>query len=256
PTWARWEGAYVVGDQAVLAYTVGTTEVRELPGSVRVGDEVGLVRTIRTGAVAQPLTMVVAEWRGSGEVVVDGDVAEIHEAAGDSLTAVGLVDAPAGARLQVVEDRHAVVTLPAGTPASLFRVVVWRGPSSGRASFDGMLSGPTEMIEFEEGGEAHWPGRTTTAGELAPDTSAYVVDEIGLPIANPGRRNLRPSDVAFFSDGRAAVSTFDGDVWIVSGLDAGLERLEWARFASGLYEPMSLEIVQDEVYVYSRSGVV
>lgn len=255
PAVARWEGLYVAGDRAVLAYTVGGTEIRELPGRVGAGEEVGVVRTFRTGATERPLSLVVAEWQGQARVDASDDLASVVGAAGDSMTAIGLVDAPAGVRLRVVDERHAVVELPAGTPPALFRVVVWRGPAAARDRFRDMLAGPTEMIDFASGGPPHWEGSVTTSAELAPDTAAYVVDEITLPVVNPWRRNIRPSDIAFFSDGRAAVSTYEGDVWIVSGLTEQLDRLEWRRFASGLYEPMSLEIVDDQLYLYSRSGL-
>ena len=71
-------------------------------------------------------------------------------------------------------------------------------------------------------GSAHEGPRLRT---LAPDSAAYVVDEVVLPLNNPWARNVRPSDIAFFADGRAAVTTFEGDVWIVDGLEDDLERL-------------------------------
>jgi mono/diheme cytochrome c family protein len=67
---------------------------------------------------------------------------------------------------------------------------------------------------------------------------------------------VRAADLDFFSDGRAAVVTFEGDVWIVSGIDRGLEKLEWKRFASGLYESLNVAVVRDTVYVYDRQGIV
>jgi mono/diheme cytochrome c family protein len=251
----RWNGVYVVGDRAVLSYTVGGAEIRELPGSVKVGSEVGIVRTFQTGAVPQTLTLVAAEVAGAARVEARGSTAFFFET-GDSVTAVGLADAPPGARLEVVEERYATVVLPAGIASSLFRVVVWRGPETEQSSFAAMLQGGSRMIEHADGGPEHWSAIVETTGRLSPDTSAFVVDQIGLPVNNPWRRNIRPSDVAFFADGRAAVTTFEGDVWIATGLDAGLEKVEWKRFASGLYEPMSIEIVDDRVYVYSRSGLV
>jgi hypothetical protein len=57
----------------------------------------------------------------------------------------------------------------------------------------------------------------------------------------------------FFSDGtRAAVSTWDGDIWIVSGIDESLKNLQWKRFASGMYETLGLRIVNDQIYTSGR----
>src|SRR5699024_10035851 len=35
-----------------------------------------------------------------------------------------------------------------------------------------------------------------------------------------------------------------------------LKQLEWSRFASGLYEPMSIEIVDETIYVFGKEGIV
>ena len=59
----------------------------------------------------------------------------------------------------------------------------------------------------------------------------------------------------FFPDGRAAVCTFHGDVFIVSGLDAALQQVTWRRFATGLYHPLGLKIVNGEIYVSGRDGI-
>ena len=67
---------------------------------------------------------------------------------------------------------------------------------------------------------------------------------------------MRAADVDFFSDGRAAVVTFEGDVWVVSGIDRGLQKLQWRRFASGLYEPLNVAVVRDTIYVHDRQGIV
>jgi cytochrome c2 len=253
----RWNGLYVHGDRVVLSYEAHGTTIHEQPGSVAVDGEVGIVRAFRTGPVATPLTLVAAEFPDGYASRVEGNTALIYHGHGnDTIAAVGLADAPRGARLRVVDNRYVTVELPRGTRANLFRVVLWRGAAEDRAKFSRMLQGRTAMVEFSRGGPAHWPGITTTAGVIAPDTSAYVVDRVTLPMPNQWRRNVRAADVDFFSDGRAALVTFEGDVWIVSGLDDDLQRIEWKRFASGHYEPMSVRVVDDQVYVYGREGIV
>src|SRR5205823_4481324 len=84
---------------------------------------------------------------------------------------------------------------------------------------------------------------------------AYVMDNIALPHDNPWKRNVRLADLAFFKDGRAAAVTFDGDVWIISGLKGDLQKIEWRRFTSGLHEPLSLCIRNDEIFVFDRNGI-
>ncbi|MCI0536560.1 MAG: c-type cytochrome [Verrucomicrobiales bacterium] len=100
-----------------------------------------------------------------------------------------------------------------------------------------------------------WPQTLTTRGSLSPATNAYVVDNIALPLVNPWRRNVRPDSLAFFNDGRAAAVTFDGDVWLISGLNGDLNSVQWRRFASGLHEPQSLCIRDEEIFVFDRNGI-
>lgn len=90
-----------------------------------------------------------------------------------------------------------------------------------------------------------------------------------MPLENPWKRNVRLADVAFLNDqGDAAGVTFDGDVWLISGLKGDLEKVTWKRFASGLHEPMSLVVrnaevgkrnaestSKPEILVFDRNGI-
>jgi hypothetical protein len=67
---------------------------------------------------------------------------------------------------------------------------------------------------------------------------------------------MRLTAFDFFADPtRAAVATFDGDVWLVSGIDADLDELRWRRFAAGLFQPLGIRIVEDTVYVLGRDQI-
>ena len=50
--------------------------------------------------------------------------------------------------------------------------------------------------------------------------------------------------------------TLDGDVWIVRGLRRARHGPSaWRRFASGLHEPMTLAIRDEQIYVFDRNGI-
>ncbi|AHG93485.1 cytochrome c class I (plasmid) [Gemmatirosa kalamazoonensis] len=256
PERGRWNGVYVAGREAVLSYTVAGTEVREQLGSAAVGGQVALTRTVRTGAARQPLTLVVADVVGGTDAAVLGDTALVFQGpARDTVTAVSVTGAPDGAALAVEHGRHVVLRIPAGAGGT-FRVTAWRGAAAARGALASLLAAPVRMAEHERGGPAHWPAVATTHGVAAPDSADYVLDRLTLPLPNAWRRNVRVADLDFFADGRAAVVTFEGDVWIVSGIDRGLARLSWRRFASGLYEPLSIAVVRDTIYVHDRQGLV
>ncbi len=100
-----------------------------------------------------------------------------------------------------------------------------------------------------------WPQVVTTHATRSKARDAYVVDNIPLPLVNPWRRNVRLADIAFFKDGRAAGVTFDGDVWMISGLGDGADDVSWRRFASGLHEPLGLCVRGDDLFVFDRNGI-
>ena len=77
-----------------------------------------------------------------------------------------------------------------------------------------------DLRNWVRGGPARWKTPVTTAGKLGPDDRAYTVDTLAVPADNPWKSWLRPSAIDFLSDGRLAVASMDGDVWMVSGIDA------------------------------------
>lgn len=110
-----------------------------------------------------------------------------------------------------------------------------------------------------EAAPRHWKEPVTTGPAVKavlPPTAALIYDDLKLPVPNPWKRNVRLSGLDFFSDGRAALCTFDGDVWIVSGMSGADGKLSWQRFASGLHEPQSLAIVGGVIQVFDRNGIV
>lgn len=128
------------------------------------------------------------------------------------------------------------------------------GPGSGSGS---VIFGKGGLLpRGRERRAGRWPDVLVVKGTLGQSGSAaYVRDRIALPLDNPWRRAVRPSSIAFFEDGRAAVSTVDGDLWIVSGLEKTLGSVSWRRFTCGLHEPYSVVIRDGEIFVFDRSGL-
>jgi glucose/arabinose dehydrogenase/mono/diheme cytochrome c family protein len=100
-----------------------------------------------------------------------------------------------------------------------------------------------------------WPQEITTSVKPSAAKTAYVVDHVALPTDNPWRRAVRPGDVQFFKDGTAAVITLDGDVWLVRGLNDPSGKVRWKRFASGLHEPMTLAIRDEQIFAFDKNGI-
>lgn len=106
--------------------------------------------------------------------------------------------------------------------------------------------------------KTQWPDIISTKGIVGQsDTEALVVDTITLPTNNPYNAWMRPGGFDFFKDGKSmAMSTWSGDVWIATGLDSSLQNLKWKRYASGLYQPLGLKIINEKVWVQCRDQII
>ena len=92
---------------------------------------------------------------------------------------------------------------------------------------------------------------------IGRDAGPFAVDLLPVPQSNPWLCQLRLSGFDFLADGRrAAVCTWDGDVWLVDGVDRPEKGLAWRRIASGLFQPLGLKTVADAIYVCCRDQIV
>src|SRR5579862_2581572 len=231
--WGRYTGVYLNGTKAIFSYTVGKTSVLEtmdLEGEA-------FARTLQVGASEAAMELMIAA--ASPDLHVEG---------------IGL---PAGAKIVTV-DRQIRLQLAAGAQAS-FKILLAGGGESKREAFAALVQAspkPADLGSLTKGGAPRWPESIQTQGVLSKDKGPYVVDALTLPEKNPWHAKMRIGGIDFFSDmSRAAVCTWDGDVWIVSGIDASLEKLTWKRFATGLYQPLGLRIVNDQIYTVGHDQI-
>src|SRR5581483_11522105 len=94
------------------------------------------------------------------------------------------------------------------------------------------------------GGPKRWPAVPHTPVIAGRDDGPFAVDVLVHPERNPWGCQMRFTGFDFFPDGStAALCTWDGDVWLVRGLDLRADGLTWQRIASGLFQPLGLKIV-------------
>lgn len=249
-SWARYRGLYLSEAGPVLHYTVGECKVLDAPSFA---DGV-FTRVLNLGPTGAALTHLVAfEEKAKGRVEA-GNLAVLEK--GDQLVVAG-VNGAAGATWKV-EDGKALLTLPASKEAVRCALVVARIAKDQLATFRDAVNKarPADLTPRTKGGPTRWKETVTTKGTLGTGTGAYVLDTITVPENNPYKSWMRFGGVDFFSDGRAAVSTWSGDVWVVSGIDDKLDKVTWKRFATGLFQPLGLKIVDDRVHVLGREGIV
>jgi hypothetical protein len=213
--WAKYRGLYRHGDQTVFSYTVGKVGVLE---SISLEGQ-AFVRTFRIEPSDAAMHVMLAE----------GDV-PLAVSSGKVIRDSGR------AWLEVEPHRE----------AALLKVVI--GGTEATT--------PADLAPLTKGGPARWTDPIETKGVVSPEAGPYVVDRLTLPDANPWKAKMRVGGFDFFADGtRAALCTWDGDVWVVSGIDEKLEKLSWKRFAAGLYQPLGLRIVDDVVYAVGHDQI-
>jgi len=245
--WVHYRGLYQHGDQVVLKYAVGGVEVLELPGFA----DGAFTRTIQPLGAAKSLRLVVASLPGAPELKADGDAAVAADPAGQQTVAARVAGAAQAA--WAVEDGLLVLTVtdqPAGRP---FRVAIRGG--GGAAEAPRLAAAPADLRPLTQGGPARWTEQPVTAGRPGEGDAAYVVDWITEPYPNVYHTRTFFGGFDFLPDGRAAICAFHGDVWIVSGLDEKLEKLTWKRFATGLFQPLGLKVVDGKIHVAGRDQI-
>ncbi|MAF66962.1 MAG: hypothetical protein CMJ84_15065 [Planctomycetes bacterium] len=267
--WLDYHGRFVHGDQLVLSYAIEGREVLELPGVDRASGLSVVTHRLTVGPGEHPLLLgcvrapsegegpsLIGWWEGPGA----GAWTTAFVGTGEGRAALAF---RGKARLRWFEDgRRAALEIPPSDGETQMWILRAGGLSlESVAGFTRLLDNTAERplppppTELLGGGPVLWPEELVTRGELGAQ-QPYALDTLVLPAANPWNAWLRTSALDFFPDGRAVVSTYGGDVWIVSGIDEALEELRWKRYAAGLFEPMGLRIIDGKILVTCRDRIV
>ena len=183
-------------------------------------------------------------------------------AAGDDVAPIRKPDAAAptgplyvgllggGLKLDQPTPGEVFIGIPAGKKNLRFKVVY----SDEHEDLE-EIAAAADISGLTKGGPTQWPDTITTKGMLGKE-KPYATDQIPLPETNPWSSKIKFSGFDFFSDNtRLAVCTWNGDVWIASGIDGDLDEITWKRYAAGLFETLGLKIVDDIVYVTCKDQI-
>ncbi|MFT5131432.1 MAG: hypothetical protein ACI8W8_005068, partial [Rhodothermales bacterium] len=239
--WAHYKGLYVDGDVVVLRYSVGSANVLERVTLETVGESHAIVRNFEISG-GGALSLVVAD--------ADNASATAKSASfGDSTARVSGAEGSFEAA-----DGQVVLKIPAN--AGRFKLFLVAGDAAEADAIVAASAAPASLAAHTNGGPAHWGDPIVTKGERGADDKAYTIDRITIPFDNPFGSRMRIGGLDFFSDPtKAAVSTWSGDVWVVSGIDDSLENLSWKRFATGGHETLGLKIVDDVIYTVADDQI-
>ena len=242
----RYNGHYPHGQDTIISYSVQGREVLESPKLEEI-EEVAVVHhrlTIKPGG--NQLELIVLDER--------------PEIKGNSATAgfskVWLQTDNKGLKFRTSENGKLVLHIPASNKAIHLNVALAHDESESTKN-KRPTNQVTNLADKTKGGPRRWKSTHTLKGRLATSTfQGYVMDSITVPLKNAYNSWMRTSSLAFFPDGRLAVGTLPGDIWIVSGINDKLDKITWQRFAAGLYEPLGMKVVDGVLTAITRGRLV
>lgn len=223
----RHFGGYIVaGKSGVLQYECQGTQVREWYEA----DRKGLRRHLAVAAGEELLFLIAA---GDFQVTASGATSPKLSVASNH----------PGLKLET-RDGKLFARLTAATQE--------RRVSLSYAEDKAVAAGKTPATPAA--GAARWSqGSDARIQEATKSGPGWIMDRVGLPENNPSKRRVRPADLVFLAPDKAAVVTFEGDVW---RLNLASGRVRWTRIAAGLCEPLSIEQVGGVLQVFTRNGVI
>jgi putative heme-binding domain-containing protein len=232
--WAKFRGVHHYGDRTILDYTVGDAPVLELlsvEADPKRPDVIAFARTLEIGKSSRDLLLRLAPGTTSCALV------------GSS---------PAKT---VAKDGFHLVRISASATPLRFKVLVAKCDQSALDSLAKASSQPLALEPLTKGGPDRWPEAIATTMAFGKTEGAFAVDSLELPDRNPWNALVRPTGFDFLDADRMAVCTWDGDVWIASGLSRANGKLSWKRIASGLFQPLGLKIRDGELFVCCRDQI-
>jgi type 1 glutamine amidotransferase len=255
--WGRYKGLHLHGKRVVLAYTVGGAEVKESPWIETVAGQEVLVRTIEVGPSKSAVSVLFADPVGGpkelGGVPGRNPLSVTRLLADKKRSAVAVATGMDDMESMLQSDRL-WMKIPPGDKVRRFRFFYWQGPTKDidgvRAAVAKLPAAP-DLSKWTKAGPSRYPRPLVTRGEVARDDAPYVLDTLTVPYDNPSSALFFCTGLDFLADGRIALCTAHGDVWLVT-FDDKLQKVEWKRFATGLYQPLGLKVVDGKVVVLER----
>jgi putative heme-binding domain-containing protein len=279
--WAHYDGQYRHGDQVVLAYTVGDSSVLEMPSVETRRTYPVLSRTFNVGPRARRMVLQVARapktprltlvcldppnhaftFLGPSGALSEHGPAGATPARGETVGIfAGVSPQFLGLAWSTTPEGDLRLTIPPGVNPLRFtlKVASLSSAADATALASSMTNGMTvDLAPLTHGGLARWPEELKTRIKPGRGDGPFAVDEFELPESNPWLCQLRLTGFDFIDKGRqAAICTWDGDVWLVRGIDAAAGEITWKRIASGLFQPLGLKVRGGNVFVACRDQIV
>ena len=251
---ATYRGLRLHDWQVLLSYAIDQTDVAETVWLESDAPVDTIMRQIEVGPSGQSLAYKL----GDGSEAERGDPDTQRQqtlGSADDSTTLRLIDSAEGASLHRHDDGVWLHLTPR-EESTIVTLAAARGVASRSQEFADWLHTfrpGNQIAKLRRPGPRRWGAPLFTAIELAEATDqAYVADEIGVPFINPHQALFFTSSLDFFEDGTIALCTAHGDVWVVRLSGPPREEASWQRFATGLYQPLGIQVVDGKIVVLGR----
>lgn len=254
----RYDGLTRNGKRTVLHWNVAGIEVLESPWFVIDGGVRMFTRTLEIAPSKEEIRILLASRAGSRATRFQrGGIQSVQLE--DKKGLVAAAASGGRARVDEVDASQLILRVPPHDKAVRVGVFIWNGERGGlpefAASVKRNLRRQAVATLTKKGFRRQWTEALVTTGRIGFSPGPFAIDTITLPFKNPYNALFFAGGHDFLSDGRALLATAHGDVWLVSGIDETLKRIEWRRFATGLYQPLGLKVVKDRVYVLGKDQI-
>lgn len=231
--WSQYRGLYLHNNRAIVAYAVGATEVLDSPGLAHVQGLRVFQRILNLTPSAQPLALRIAPTSPELTIELRGEGGSV-----------------------AVQDGFSVLQLAPSTMPRALSIYMGKVEAAALRALAKSDTTSLDLGPLIRGGPTRWAQEVTTLAVLGKDEGPFVVDSLTLPDINPWQSFMRIGGFDFLPDGRrAALCTWNGDVWIVDGLGAKAASLTWQRITTGLFQPLGLKVVGDDIYITCRDQI-
>ncbi len=279
----QYHGHYVNRNKVIFSYAIMGRDILEMPEAVN--NNTVMVNTLYL-APGKAQSIYIGKLPNSKNQVNQSFIT-LSDTVSQSFVAAAFISQNQDLFYTVDDQNRIMLTIPESNQP--LTVQVLRGSGKSQQSLNAFKvyvetrkqQVQTDLVKMTSGGLAQWSTKIKGVGKLnsgkphfdpiyskdadktSPEKAVilrndypYAVDDIPLPFNNPWNAWVRPTSLGFKGNGNLVITTYTGDVWMASGVDNTLKNVSWQRIATGLYEPMGLKVVEDDIYVTCRNGIV
>lgn len=229
--WTQYKGLYQFEGKAIISYTVDNASVLELFGIEAVNDHPVFTRTMDIGPAAHSLKMRVAP---------------------DTIS-VALIGAHAALKKS---SGYWIMEIPKSTKTAV-KLFMSKAPQADLNKLAIKSSPIIDLLQYTKGGPPRFPDTLRSIVAEGKKNMPFQVDVLNLPFNSIWRNQFRLSGIDFLTDkNKGIICSTDGDVWLVEGFLDPHGKLTWKRIAAGLFQPLGVKVVNDEIFITCRDQLV